>query len=152
MPGPATRPYAQARLSTLFLRVPATDWASVLGGYKREFRVRGDGISRLNRAKTPTPVVAYAVAGPPTARVHYGPALMVLEGTYRQPVGAISPESIEAEGFTDIAGFRRYWMQRTQRPFRPLDEVHVYRVRPWYQLDRDDMGHLLLERLYGEYL
>lgn len=77
---------------------------------------------------------------------------MVLEATRREALGAISPASLEAEGFPSVAHFRRYWMARTKRRFRPNDICSVYRVRPWRDSDREVMGMTLLDRLYGEFL
>lgn len=152
MPGPASKPFAQAKLSTAFLRVPEGDWAAIVNGHKREFRSSGRVVTQVWRLQCPTPVAAYTVAGPPSHRQHRGPRVLVLEKTWREPVGAISPESLELEGYSDIRFFRRYYMERTGRPFRPLAEVQVYRVRPWEPEDREALGVALLERLYGRYL
>lgn len=78
--------------------------------------------------------------------------LMVLERTWREPLGAISSESLEREGFESIAHFRRYWMGRQKQRFRPLLEVQVYRVRPFTETDREALGLALLDKLYGEHM
>lgn len=75
---------------------------------------------------------------------------MVMEDKWLEPLGAISPESLEAEGFSSLAEFRRYWMQREQRRFMPTRMVTVYRVRPWQPSDEADFGRMLLRRLYGK--
>lgn len=82
----------------------------------------------------------------------YESKLMILEAHYREMVGAITPDSIAREGFPDMAHFRRYWMSRTKRRFRPLQEVSVFRVRPFTAGDREAMADALLDRLYGEHL
>jgi hypothetical protein len=45
------------------------------------------------------------------------------------PLGAISPESLEAEGFESFALFRRAWCIREKRLFRPMHMTTVFRVR-----------------------
>lgn len=128
----------------MFLRVPGGDWAAIRRGFKREFRLTGQALLNL---QTPTPVVVYT-----TRNGGYEEILMVLESAHREALGAISPTSLQAEGFPSVAHFRRYWMQRTGKRFRPLDICSVYRVRPWTDADMDLMGRTLLERLYGDFL
>ena len=77
---------------------------------------------------------------------------MVLEKVWREPLGAISPESLEAEGFESFAAFRRHWVIREKRYFPPLRMTTAYRVRPWTDADADFMGEQLLEHLYGDFL
>jgi hypothetical protein len=85
---------------------------------------------------------------------------MVLEKTWREPLGSLSEESLTREGFNveelgrerAYQEFRRYMRNRERRPFRPLQEVQVYRVRPWTPDDAEPMAQALLERLYGEFL
>lgn len=77
---------------------------------------------------------------------------MVLEEKWLEPLGAISPASLKAEGFESIGEFRRYWMNREKRRFMPTRMVTVYRVRPWQDGDHDRFAALLLDRLYGEHL
>lgn len=77
---------------------------------------------------------------------------MVLERAWREPVGAISETSLLAEGFATFADFRRYYKLRTHRPFRPLQEVWCFRLRPWTPSDTGEQAQKLLERLYGEFL
>lgn len=143
--GSSPKPWTQFTARTVFIRVPVEDWAEVKLGTKTEFRQPGAN-ARLQQVKCPTPVVAYALprGGQPRA------SLMLLERTWREMLGNISDESLEREGFPDIAHFRRYWMQRRKARFRPGDEVQVFRVRPCD--DYDYMGRLLLARLYGEHV
>lgn len=78
---------------------------------------------------------------------------MVLERTWQEPLGAISPESLAAEGFPDYAHFRRYWMRRTRKHFKPTRMVVAFRVRAWHgQADAILFGSEILTRLYGEFL
>lgn len=144
------QPYEQRRVSTAFLRVPTMDWVVVTRGIKKEFRASPRAVSKLWSVDPPTPVVAYRVRSGPAGG--HDAKLMVLEEKWLEPLGAISPASLEAEGFESIAEFRRYWMQREKRRFAPTRMVTVYRVRPWHYTDRARFGDMLLERLYGEHL
>src|SRR5436190_17531907 len=100
-------------LKTIFIAVPSFDWAAVKIGAKTEFRL-GTGTNVLD-AKLPTPVVLYGdgLSAPESM-------LAVLEAKWREPLAAISEESLRREGYPDMAHFRRYWMQKTGEPFRPL--------------------------------
>lgn len=108
----------------------------------------GRQVTQLWNIKCPTPVVAYKVSrmGDPESD------LMILEATWREPLGAISEESLQREGFPSVAHFRRYWMDRQKQRFKPLLEVQVYRVRPFTTADRESMGLALLDKLYGEHM
>lgn len=140
----APKPFESHRASTVFLRVPGVDWSKIKGGFKREFRLTGSALLGL---QCPTPVVLYV-----ERNGVYEHVVMVLEEARREALGSISPASLEAEGFPSIAHFRRYWMARTKRRFRPLDTCSVYRVRPWRPSDNEAMGMTILRRLYGEFL
>lgn len=143
------KPWTQRKATTVFLRVPREDWSAVKIGAKTEFRMPGGrAMSQLWSCKTPTPVVAYAIRG----HEQYDSKLMILEAHWREPVAGISEESLKREGFPDMAHFRRYWMRRTRRRFRPLQEVSVYRVRPFTDADVTPMAVRLLGRLYGEHM
>lgn len=76
---------------------------------------------------------------------------MLMTETWQEPLGAISEESLEREGFPDVAHFRRYWMQRTRRRFRPLQMVRVFRVRRLEQADWMEQAERVMERLYGAF-
>lgn len=115
-------------------------------GTKTEFRASGRAVTQLWNVTTPMLVVGYAIRGG-THESH----LFVLEETWQEMLAAISPESLQREGFPDVGHFRRYWMNRTQRRFRPLDKVQVYRVRLATADDIRDMGKRLIERLYQEH-
>lgn len=150
MPGrDLAKPWPQRQLKTLYLRVPEVDWSAVTLGHKTEFRSSGQVVTQVHRTVyTPTPVLAYSVFGPPNRRRHRGPELMVLEDTWREPLLAISPESLDRECFTTIEEFRRYWIDRTHKLFKPDHMVQVYRVRPWGPFDDDHLAGLLLRRLF----
>lgn len=143
------KPWRQFEVRTTFLRVPAEDWALVKQGRKTEFRAAGGAVTQLWNVKCPTPVVGYMVRR--TVQT-YESGMFVLEATWQEPVGAISPESLAREGFPDMAHFRRYWMQRTKRRFRPLQHVQVYQLHPMMPDEQTTMGLQLLRKLYGEHL
>lgn len=144
------RPYKQFRVSTTFLRVPSEDWVPVTRGAKSEFRASPRAVSRLWSVEPPTPVVAYRVRG--GAAGGYDSKLMVLEDKWLEPLGAISQESLEAEGFQTLAEFRRYWMQRERRRFMPTRMVTVYKVRLWQPEDEREFAEMIFRRLYGKQL
>jgi hypothetical protein len=148
--GSAPNPYRQRQASTLFLRVPNVDWTRVKIGEKTEFRTMPKESSRLISAKTPTPVVAYTVDG----LGRYDAQLMVLEDHRYEPVFAIAddPDAIAREGFESYDHFRRYFRKRTKGVYRPMQPVHVWRVRRWAHYDHQRFGLRLLAHLYGDWL
>jgi hypothetical protein len=148
-PTSGPKPWSQFEARTTFLRVPSIDWPSVKRGWKTEFRATGRAATQVWNIVCPTPVVAYKVTN---ERIDHDAVLLVLEATWREPLGAISEESIQREGFESMAHFRRYWMGRTKRRFSPLTECQVYRVRPMTPEDVAPMGIALLHKLYGEFL
>lgn len=143
------KPWTQHELRTIFLRVPPTDWLLVKHGRKREFRT-SESRYKLDWVHCPTPVVAYTTLG--RRQDQHDSALMVAERIWREPLGAISEESVLYEGYDSFADFRRYYRNRTKRPFKPLQEVWCFRVRPWTPKDLEELGVTLLTRLYGEHL
>lgn len=144
--GPQNR--ERRRVETQYLRVPKEDWAAVKHGYKTEYRLGGRGGMYLNYLSSmlPTPVVLYMTAG--NRHEH---KLGVLTDCWIEPLGAISEESVQLEGFTSVAHFRRYWTSRTSKRFRPLERVQVFRVRPFTPEDRESLGGILFDRLFGEF-
>jgi hypothetical protein len=142
------KPYSQHQASTIFVRVASDDWHAVKGGYKREIRSRQSSVILVQGLSPPSPCVAY--------RLHpqygYDAVLMVLEAVWREPLGAISEESLANEGYESMAEFRRAWMIREKRRFPLLAPVTVYRVRPWTPEDAAAMGDALLRQLYGEFV
>lgn len=143
------RPYRQTRTSTLFLRVPVAEWGLVKRGAKREFRAApGSQSQGFDAVNPPMPVVAYSV----DRQGRHDAKLMVLERTWKEPLGAITPQSLAAEGCRDLAAFRRRWMLANRKRFTPTRLVAVYVVRPWRdELDMREMADRLLEHLYGEW-
>jgi hypothetical protein len=141
------KPYTQRQSRTLFLRVPHADWVAITRGVKREFRASPRSVSKLWDSEPPTPVVSY--------RFHpahgYDAKLMVLEDIWIEPLGAITPESLEAEGFETFAEFRRYFCLREKTRFRPTRKITVYKVRPWEDADERRFADRLFERLYGAF-
>lgn len=146
--GSSPQPWTQHTLTTLFLRVPSTDWAAVTHGSKTEFRAAGTAsLSRHWDIHVPTPVVAYTVrSGQHLSK------LLVLTAVWREPLGAISAESLQREGFPEMAHFRRYWMSRTHRRFTPLTSVMVYRLAPFTPDVVAQLGVAMLTKLYKEHL
>lgn len=143
------RPYTQRRISTVFLRVPVRDWPAVKRGIKTEFRAGAgkNAIPQLWGIPTPVPVVAYAIR-----QGRHDAKLMVLEEMWQEPLGAISPESLEREGFKTLAEFRAYWIERERKRFTPTRHVFAYRVRPFGLVDAEEFGARLFDHLYGEFL
>ena len=140
----------QRQQKTLFIRVPTADWPLVRRGLKTEFRGEIGKQATVFHVKTPTPCVAYAVTRgeSPDAR------LMILERCWQEELGLISQESLRAEGFADLAEFRRYWIRRHRngKRFQPTKRVFVYQLRPWRPEERAKMADLILQRLYGDFL
>lgn len=135
-------------LRTRFLRAPFEDWAALSQGYKTEFRAAPMGVS-VKSLQTPTPVVLYAVSNAGVTKHK----LMVLAHHKTQRLMDIAdyPLSLAREGFESYDHFRRYWRARTKRPFRPLQKVEVFTLRPWETDDARRLGYLLVERLYGDF-
>lgn len=136
------------------LRVPRIDWSKVIAGQKLQFRqVVGPHASRFDYVDLPRPVVVYSYRQIDGGAEH---RLMVLTAIQKHPVGAISQEDIEAEGFTDLKEFRRYWKVRQNgsgQNFRPLSPCIAYYLRPFDPAtDPELMGNRLFEHLYGEYV
>lgn len=146
--GAGPRPYTQRQARTIFLRVPHAEFSRVIAGKKTEFRASPRACTQLWSVEPPTPVVAYAIFPGP----RYERRLMVLEETWREPLGsAARPESLEREGQPSFAHFRRYWMKREKTAFRPTREVSVFRVRPMGYAEEPLLAAALFERLYGAF-
>lgn len=139
------RPYTQHSASTVFLRVPVLDWPLVSRGRVPEFIGSMGQSSAVFNTPTPTPCVAYTVKNG-----SYDARLMILEEHSQEPLGILAAES-RRFGIATKDEFRRYWMRREGRKFAPTRNVFVYRVRPFIESDREEMGRLLFNRLYGEF-
>jgi hypothetical protein len=150
MPNDSPKPFKRTHVSTYFLRIPRVDWARITTGEKRQHREQGRWGPRWANMHVPIPILGYSYPS------HGGPVesvLLVLEDAWSEPLGAISDESLEAEGFASLAEFRRYWKNRKRETgWRPLSTVQVYCVRPFTQDDRLTMGQRLLELLYAGHL
>jgi hypothetical protein len=131
--------------------VPAIDWVPITHGTKTEFRASPNAVTQALGIEPPTPVVAYRVDGDFGASSRYACKLMLMTETWQEPLGAIGPESLDREGHVDFAHFRRYWMGRTKRRFRPLQKVRVFRVRPFTDADWSESAERLMSRLYGDF-
>lgn len=131
-----------------WLRVPASEWIEVKHGVKSEFRNTQTTIS-LSRVEKPTPVLTYTR----TSNTHvneFESRLMLLEESWREPLGAISAESLEREGFDTLHDFKVHWTSKRRRRFNPLMPVYVYRVR---QLEGDwhrEWADHFFNKLYPE--
>ena len=139
------RPYTQRSAKTIFVRVPGADWPTVKRGFQRVL-VGGQGRqTAMHTVKTPTPVVAWSII-----RKAYDCRLMILEDVRQEHLGAIDPQEA---GFESMAEFRRYWMAREGfgKKFPALRLAWVYTLRPVDEDDREQMGLLLYDRLYGEF-
>jgi hypothetical protein len=133
------------------LRVPVEDWSAVKRGTKTEFRLSGKGGSYpklLDPAVHPTPVVGYKSR---RMNPEHERCLLVLEASWMEPLAAISEESLQREGFEDMAHFRRYWITRTKTRFRALQNVQVFRVHPFTEDDLEVQSVAIFRRLYGEF-
>lgn len=138
--------------ATQFLRVPRVDWARVLTGEKRELRAAGrHALHHVRLGNVPTPVVGYSFQ---RYRSTCDSALLVVERAWSEPLGAISPESLAAEGFEQLRDFKLYWKARhASVGYRPAATVQCLQLRPWDKAtDPELFGRLLLERLFGTWL
>lgn len=146
--------HTQRELKTLFLRAPADDWPALTQGLKTEFRAKPMG-AFMSTVGTPTPVVLYARA-PGSGLERHKLMILVEHRTERLMDIAEQPDALIREGFPTYDHFRRYWRARTRRPYRALDVVQAFRLEPWGAMYPDrisyELGRLLLERLYGDYL
>lgn len=149
----AARPIPRASARTSFLRLPRQDWAEITRGVKTELRSPGGpGIPPLSLLQPPSPIIVYS---PPSGfgGRDFLRTLMVLEACWKEPLGAISRESLASEGFASLAEFRRYWKRRfdrtRRRPWDPTRPISVFKLRPWLGKDDEEFfAQLLLERLY----
>jgi hypothetical protein len=150
MPTAILEPCRQV-IKTPMLRVPRHDWAAITTGAKRQFRICGRGNPPTFTKHLPTPVVLHSQT---QFQTQPRTCMGVVEEVRREPLGAISPEDLEAEGFQTLAEFRRYWIDRHEYSvgFKPLSIVGVYTVRPWREGDRELFGEALLTYLFGQWL
>lgn len=138
-------PFRKRHAWTTFLRVPDHSWLEVKHGSLTEFRYRRLSIVGL---EPPCPVVCYRTGG---TNQDYDSRVMVLEEVWREPLGAISQDSLDRLGMT-FPEFRRDWVERRGKGFEPLLEFNVFRVRQFERADLEPLGARLIERLYGAFL
>lgn len=144
-----TRPheFRPASVSTAILRVPRVDWSAIIAGTKTQLRhgPRGKPLGTL-----PRPVVVYSHQN---FKSDADARLVALEDITREPLGAISPEGLAAEGFDSLKEFRRYWaLRHHSHTFNPLLIVNVYHLALWTDGDRARFGDKLMTDLYGDWL
>lgn len=148
----ATAELPTRTIKTQTLRIPRMDWAAVCTGAKTELRVSRGSQKVL---VPPQPLVGFSYL---QFRESPQTRLLVCEDAWSEPLGAISADSLRAEGYDSIREFRRYWITRhgtkfgETRGWRPFNRVQVYKLRPFTAEDRDRFAELLLERLYGRWL
>lgn len=148
------REFLRRDMRNIRLHLPATDYAAIRVGAKREFR--NYGRRAFDGVEFPTPVVGYcALPGWVSENALEGvqTCLLTLTESWVEPLGAISSESLTMEGFPDdLKAFRRYFAARYPKGgFRPLANVIVYRVRPLTEADEEDFREAMWQRLYGQY-
>jgi hypothetical protein len=136
------KPWKQYNARTTFIRVPAADWPLVRRGYKRVFVGNMTNVRVLDTI-TPSPVVAWSfINGSHDGR------LMILNSVEKVVLGAVNPAEL---GFTSFAEFRRDWMSRDHRRFRPLLNVILYRIEPWSDERDREMREAVFNHLYGAF-
>lgn len=136
-----TEPVAVGRY---WLRVPASEWLEVKHGVKDEYRNTRPSLS-LSRVQKPTPVIAFTVSAN-----NFDSRLMVIEEAWKEPLGAISEESLRREGFETLREFKTHWTSRRRRRFNPLLPVYVYRVRHLEEGEERKWADRIFTKLYPE--
>lgn len=149
----AVRVWKAKRASTRFIRVPTRYWSEVVHGQRREFRILDRQSTRPDTLTAPSVIVAWRRLGD-----GYESRLMVLERVWRERLGEISPESLEAEGHFGSNGFQSFrheWVERSHRRFDLMQEVWCVRLRLFGEFDAIEFGKLAfihLANLYEEHL
>lgn len=140
--------YEKRTVSTALVRAHPDDWPLIRQGIKREFRMpMKPGNGRWFNVHGPLPCAVYTQI---TQGGDYRTNVMILERVWSEPLFALSPDSLAAEGFDTFEEFRAYWMRREGARFRASRNVWAFQVRP--MVDSNEAGRLLLERLYWEHL
>lgn len=134
----------RAQAGTLILRPHPSDWLAVRYGQQTEFRTV---VGLPERVVTPSPVVLWRRRASQVESV-----LFLLEAAWREPLGAVSEESLARSACASLAEFRERWVAARRRYFDATKQVCVWRVRAWRDGDAEAMGGALLHRLYGPYL
>lgn len=152
-PGPNVSRVLLRKVTNLVVHVPPMDWAEVSIGAREMFRC----FSRIPHdpehsilpegTETPRPVLIWSR----TANRSLTTPAILLEHRM-EPLGSITPEDLEAEGFEFLPAFRYRWKQRYPRAgWRPWAQVNVFKVRPWVPSDDAWIGQWLLKQLYGDW-
>lgn len=130
------------------LYVARVDFARVRAGEKRvwrSYRLHGKWLEGW----VPVPVVIGS-HHPTAGRIDT--CLAVLTETWIEPLGAITEEGVEEEGFASRAEFKRYFAERYPKVgYRPLQNVRVFRVRPLTDDDREEWIEAAWNRCYGSF-
>lgn len=140
-----TRRHA-AKLHTPMVPIVGREFPAVMAGIKREMRwptvapVMHHGYRYL-----PHPAIAFtratSIGGP--RRV----GLVVLERVWQEPLDAISPASLEAEGFADIKEFRAYWRYRYKKRYDRYKPTWCFRFHPYDPDEEPSWQAEIYERL-----
>lgn len=139
--------------SNLPIKVPSVDWAKVFVGEKRMFRWYAKGASALPTCDLPCPCLLYSSRRVHRGIGHWEATPGILTACRQEPLGAIPPADVAAEGFEFLPAFRWYWKMRNKRlGWRPWDLVNVYEVRPLFPEDIDWVKQWIFDRLYREWL
>lgn len=150
---PAARPeFPQRQVKTQFLRVPRVDWLKVRAGAKTELRAAGrHALGHWRLPVLPMAVVGYSFQ---RFRADADSCLLIVEKAWSEPLGSITAESLAAEGFAELADFKRYWRERHNSVgYKPLSTVQVVQLRPFVpETDVRLIGDVLVDRLFGRWL
>lgn len=134
------------------LPVPWRDWEAVITGHKTQFR----SYLAVPSCTGPRPCLLFT-----QFRRHlrvddrWEAVPAVLKSVRREPLGAITAEDLDREGFLYRQAFRYYW--KTHRypksGWEPRRIVTVFEVCPWdVEWTEHAMEQWLLNELYGEWL
>lgn len=136
--------HLRSTVNTGLLHVYRGDWLRVTAGVKPEYRTWGH--SKLGDQERP--ILLYTVVES-TGEVLS--QLAVLETSWKERLGEITPAGLADEGFADLDAFRTYWRGRYPKGgWRPLCTIQVHRIRLWTPADVEKQGRYLLRRLYGD--
>lgn len=151
----ASRSGRQRKLKTMFVRVPARDWALVSTGRQPEFRVpagAGAAAFAFDNVTLPLPLFVVAFRTRPEDQ-----QLLVVEEIRRERLIEITDEGLARAGYSGprdlaFARFRADWINEESKRFEPNREVVVFTVRLPSKDDVALVGASLVTHLYGEHL
>lgn len=134
-------------IRSVYLRVPGVDFP-LIPAPKTEVRMQVKAKGPTARLKTPWPLPIWVwrktAANTPDGK------LVVCEAVWQEPIMAMTPESLAAEGFATMDDFKRYWRLRTGKLVSPTEIVTVYRLSPFDPATGyTDWGFRCLDLLYG---